>query len=129
MGYCIEQMESEFAIPSENFDQALSAVKGMMDGYPTPYYSWVVNEEVTHAKSLVEALWAWRWEAVVKEGDIHFIVFCGEKLGADDHLFRVLAPFVRSGSYISFRGEDGALWQFYFENGTMRERQGRVIFE
>jgi hypothetical protein len=142
MGYCVDQIGANFRIASENLDKALAAVKALMGeedkmsggsyegGRLTErWFSWVTTEQVIHAKTLAEALWAWRWEAVVDEDGVSAIYFNGEKWGDDDKLFQALAPFVKCGSYISFRGEDGCMWQFYFEGGKMKEKQGRVIFE
>jgi hypothetical protein len=142
MGYCIDQIDSKFTILSENFDRALSAIKALMKnenemsggswsgGKQTErWFAWVNTSTVLEATTLADALSEWRWEPEQNEDGIYDIIFRGEKLGDDDKLFRALAPFVKCGSYISFRGEDGALWQYYFEGGKMKEKEGRVVFE
>lgn len=142
MGYYVEQIGGKFTILSENFDRALSAIKALMKnenemsggswsgGKQTErWFAWVNTSTVLEATTLADALTEWRWEPEENEEGIYLINFRGEKWGDDDKLFHALAPFVKCGSYISFRGEDGALWQFYFEGGKMKEKEGRVVFE
>ena len=139
MGYCIDQTASSFFIPQEYHGIALKAIKDfMLQSYTADSgmqvirsYSWVDTDEVIQSETLPDALYAWRWEAFdhASDGDIDGIYFRGEKSGADDELFRVIAPYVKEGSYIAMRGEDGALWRWYFDGQRCIEQTGTVIWE
>lgn len=139
MGYCMDQTASRFFIPQEYHGIALKAIKDfMLQNYTADggmqvirSYSWVDTDEVIRSETLQDALYAWRWEAseYSSDGDIDGIYFRGEKSGADDELFRVIAPYVKEGSYIAMRGEDGALWRWYFNGQRCIEQTGTVIWE
>jgi hypothetical protein len=139
MGYCMHQTEASFFIPKEYHGIALAAIKDFMLKQHTAdsgmqvirSYSFVNTEEVVQSQKLQDALYAWRWEADSDDGneDIDGIYFRGEKSGEDEYLFRVLAPYVKEGSYISMRGEDDALWRWYFDGQKCIEQYGRVIWE
>jgi len=143
MGYCIEMTEGNFHIPAAKFGDALAAVKALILNTDAMHggsyeggerverwYSWVNNAAVLESETLVDALDAWRWEAYCGDSeDISLIYFRGEKLGQDDILFRALAPYVTAGSYVAMRGEDGALWRWYFDGTNCIEQEGRVVYE
>lgn len=143
MGYCMWQDDCNFVIKAANFPAALQAIKDLMvnkedmDGsswsgevHTERWYSFVHTDAVMESETLIDALSAWRWDAQTRgDGDIYFISFTGEKSGQDKLLFRAIAPYVKNGSYICMRGEDGALWRWYFEDGTCKDQEGRVIYE
>lgn len=140
MGYCMTQRGAEFRIKKENFAAALAAVKALADkpeqmggGSSTGerWYSWVDTNGFVNAKTLADAIGAWRWEVdcSAETGDVFGITFCGEKLGDDMIFFEALAPFVEAGSFIDMEGEDGCLWRWAFDGKTLKEVAGRVVFE
>lgn len=143
MGYHMWQDDCNFVIKAANFPAALQAIKDLMvnkedmdggfwsGGVQTDrWYSFVHTDAVMESETLIDALSAWRWDAQTRgDGDIYFISFTGEKSGQDKLLFRAIAPYVKNGSYICMRGEDGALWRWYFEDGTCKDQEGRVIYE
>ena len=143
MGYHMWQDDCNFVIKAADFPAALQAIKDLMlnkedmDGgswsgevHTERWYSFVHTDAVMESETLIDALSAWRWDAQTREGgDIYFVSFTGEKSGQDKLLFRAIAPYVKNGSYICMRGEDGALWRWYFEDGTCKDQEGRVIYE
>ena len=139
MGYCMWQDDCNFVIKAANFPAALQAIKDLIlnkenidDGSWSREvrYSWADTDAVMESETLIDALSAWRWDAHTGwGGDIYFISFTGEKSGQDKFLFQAIAPYVKNGSYICMRGEDGALWRWYFEGGVCKEQEGRVIYE
>lgn len=143
MGYYMTQNDTEIFIPKELHALALHEIKHLMleknsDGLITfdngglpvyRWFSWVNLDQVLEAKSLSDALSAWRWETHQnEEGDIVFLSFRGEKSGQDDILFKAISPFVKEGSYVSMRGEDGAIWRWYFNGQTCIEQEGKVVW-
>lgn len=143
MGYYISQTDSKFFIPKEVFPLALQDIKSIMgntddmnggsfggDRPPEKWYSWVNTETVLEANNLKDALHAWRWEAYLsEEGDITDINFVGEKSGQEEVLFNIIARYVKDGSYVSMRGEDGEMWRWYFDGERCIEQYGRVVYE
>jgi len=127
MGYVMEQLGDEFKIKKENFEGALAAIKGL-SGKETihdasgPHFSWVDTKEYQEAKTLPDALKAWRWEARLGiYGDVIGVDFAGEKAGDDDILFNAIAPFVERGSYIEMEGEDRMVWKWKFDGRRCKE--------
>lgn len=121
MGYCMDQSDANFCIPRNKAKDALKAIKALAD--KNDRFSWVSASEFKHAKSLVEAMDAWRWNLSAEdEGeDYTSIQFEGEKLGDDLVLFKAIAPFVNEGSFIEMHGEDGSIWRWTFDGTTCKE--------
>lgn len=132
VGYCIDQIDDDFFIPSDKFDDVLKAIRSLngqqtcesyVNGVHTPtHFSWV-DYDFWKKDSLDETLRAWRWTPEVVVGgnkDIVGLQFDGEKLGDEDILFTAIAPFVEDGSSITVQGEDGFVWSWVFENGKVR---------
>ena len=44
-----------------------------------------------------------------------------DKLHDEDELFFVIAPYVRSGSFIEMLGEDHYMWRWVFNDGTLEK--------
>jgi hypothetical protein len=127
----MQQRESKFFIVLDNIPKALEAIKNLV-GKETikdgggPHFSWV--NEFKDAPTLEKAMQAWRWNVERSDkGDITEIEFIGQKLGDDFILFKAIASFIESGSYIVMLGEDGTLWRWFFENGEVREQNARSI--
>ena len=117
MGYNVTLMDSKFFIADEDKRAAFKALKEKFS--------------FKKARCLEEALEAFSYTPKVDEEDniVDIDLWC-EKLGHnDDEMFSVLAPFVKSGSYIEMLGEDGEHWRWIFENGTFEEKQAKTIWE
>jgi len=140
MGYCMKQITTKFRILAQNKDAAVAAVLDLvnhpdrmsgwsMDQILSRHYSWVNMDELARAKTLNDALSTWRWEPTSNEqGDIIDLTFDGEKLGDEEVLFKALAPFVESGSYLEMQGEDSTRWRWYFKDGEMLLQYAEVSY-
>jgi len=131
MGYCMTQEWAEFKINSKNHKDALKAIKALA-GKETcgDHFSWVDTKCFLEAKTLLDALDTWRWEAETdNDGNIVGIQFTGEKIGDDMMLFKAIAPFVESGGCIEMRGEDGYMWRWLFDGGGFREQGAKIVWE
>jgi hypothetical protein len=136
MGYNMYEVSDSVHIKQKSFAKALDIIKSLMghkegqikdsSGY---HFSWVDTNRVLRAKTLEEALKAWRWAPRIDEGDIVGLEFKGEKLGDDFTLFQAIAPFVEDGSFIEMRGEDGAMWKWSFNYTYCRELAGHTVYE
>ena len=130
MGYCMNQRYSKFFISAKNKDATLEAIKGLAKQFPDEHFSWVTPEQFLSAKTLEEAMDAWRWEIDLDEkGNVEEISFCGEKIGDDKLLFDAIAPWVKKGSYIEMQGEDGEQWRWNFDGKTCKEQNARIVWD
>jgi len=133
MGYCMDQREADFFVAKDNLQPMLKAIQDL-HGSETigdssgRHFSWVDND--FHAiDDPIEMLGEWRWNAEKDDdGNIDTIYFGGEKLGDDNILFNAIAPFVREGSYIEMRGEEGDRWRWCFDGTTMTEKNANIRF-
>lgn len=131
MGYEVRSAGSRLEIKRENWGEALKALKALMRREDLmqctyfnarqracPRFKWVNHEAVNKARTLPEALKAWRWEALASPlenlGSILQLEFTGEFLGDEDVLFEALAPYAEAGGWVRLEGEDGAVivWNF-----------------
>lgn len=122
MGYIIKQIGGFFTIHKENQDKALKALqdeikKMMHDGTLLSFLNPKRILQATHlANALKEMHYQCEWNVC---GDLIDLYFLGQKIGCEHRLFAVLAPFVESESYLSYEGEDGERWTYWFYNGTV----------
>ena len=139
----MDQRDSAFSINNDKKADALKALKellnhtGLMsggqfggEGEPKRWFRWVDSDDVANAKTLEEALKAWRWETYANDkGDIVNIELQREKLGDDLVMFEAIAPFVISGSYIQMTGEDGSMWRWTFNGVQCVEQNATITWE
>lgn len=120
MGYCMQQTECDFGIEAKEVQKAWDAlIECVRQGDVS---TWVDVEDLLHASSFAEAMYAARWYVrVADNGNVCYIEFMGEKLGDDLALFEAIAPYVEYGSYIEMSGEDGFVWRYSFRDGEVVE--------
>jgi hypothetical protein len=133
VGYCMDQEETEFFVSKDNLLSMMEAIRAL-HGKETitdsggRHFSWVDHKFHTITDP-IKMLRAWRWDAEQnQEGNIDFLHFRGEKYGDDPVLFQAIAPFVRAGSYIQMRGEDGGRWRWCFDGQKMTEQQAKATW-
>lgn len=81
---------------------------------------WVETKTVLESTDLEGALKEIRYAPQYdKNGDICGIEFTGEKYGDEKIFFGALAPYVKDGSYLCFKGEDGETWKWLFTDNTV----------
>jgi hypothetical protein len=135
--------EAVFFIAEKDKAAALKAVKALandtskMSGgryeggqKKQAWYSWADTNTFANAKTLEDAMSEWRYcPETDEDGNISNIYFEGEKIGDEAALFKALAPFVKSGSYIQMHGEDGSIWRWCFDDGKFDEKSARMVWE
>lgn len=131
MGYCIEMIDSKFAIKKENFEEALKSLKSVfipenmtckdtIGGKEYLHFCWVDTNTVLNSTTFDEALEEIRYTPVYDvDGNICDVEFTGEKYGDEKIFFISLAPYVEPDSYLFFTGEDGDVWKWIFRNGEV----------
>lgn len=136
MGYAIHQLPSKFLLPARSMAEALDAIKSLAGretcgGGGQMHFMWLPeSSSFTSKASLADALAVWRWQPDLSEdGSILSLDFTGENIGDEDMLFSALAPFVQSGCYLAMVGEDGCIWRWLFERGSVRRQPGTVTFD
>lgn len=137
MGYCMDMSEDQnFTIPKSQEGDALAAIHvladqswehgtgGVWDGgrQTQSWYAFTDRVGMANAKTLDEAMVAWRWSLERgMDGSITGVIFTGEKKGDDQMLWDAIAPYVTEGSYIEMMGEDDARWRWTFKGGRCLE--------
>ena len=131
MGYCIYQAETKFRITAKNKAAALQAIKGLEgEEPPHPHLAWVETADFLKAETLEDALKVWRWHPKVDEkGNITDLEFTGEKYGDCILMFGAIAPYVKSGSFITMKGEDGAIFRWLFNKKEVKEQEATITVE
>lgn len=130
MGYCIEQEDAKFYIKADKAKDVVKAIKSLVGRESWgDHFSWVYNDFGKY-NDLKKIIKCWRWNIEQDEqGNVIDISFDGEKLGDDLLFFKTIAPFVKKGSYIQMRGEDGAMWRWVFDGKSVKEVSPKVDWE
>ena len=119
MSYCINLVRAKFFVAEKDKYPAYKALRKELGSKPF----W--NE----IHCLEDVLYTYCYSPKNDSGDnICGIDYNGEKLGIEEEMFRLLAPYVKSGSYIEMVGEDGGLWRWVFENGAFKEVKAKTVW-
>ena len=123
MGYCITQLNSQFAMDFKDAARALETIKEAVrqdDGLKE-------YRAVLGMSSLKEAMNVLGWDLdtyVGTSGKYDMINFKEEKYRRTRDELDLIAPYVGAGSYISFVGEEGETFHYFFDGKKCEERDG-----
>lgn len=130
MGYVIELIESDVHMDAEKCPAALECLKLVSD--PTHpigqskgagSFKWV-HFDHTEWRNIEEAMEDWRLPVTLDErGDIVDIEFKGEKYGEEKLVLDTIAPMLRDGSFLKFRGEDREEWLYVVKGTTVETKE------
>jgi hypothetical protein len=146
MGYYVTVYAADFSIPKENWDAAFEAVAELNNrdelknggGGGQLWFSWMDPDYPAKALAEYEAkklphplVWVFQelgfdWE--VWDDDFRLTQY-DNKTGAEEHFLEAVAPFVRAGSSLEWRGEDGEMWRDEFDCKTVVTKQGKVVYD
>lgn len=132
MGYCAQHVDSRFTIRRENLVHVFRSIKALAQHAldKGERLHWVRPADLFRCDTIEAQFKEWGWSVKRSlEGDIVAISFEGEKLGVEDKLFEVIAPFVERGSYIDMAGEEGHNWRWYFNGQTCKELQPKITYD
>ena len=137
MFYRITQKDSSFFISNENNTNVLKTIHSLIlktenmsvnfgenhRGFPWVIMSYVKSNDLKYVFN------CWRWNIKQDENqNIIDIKFCGQNLGDDFFLFKSLAPFVKSGSFLEFESENNKKWRWIFEDNICKEVTPELIW-
>lgn len=149
MGYYVETIGCDFVLHKENFEKAYEAMCELNDHdelkrggqhpskekwegryNPNVWFSWLPYNYPETTSSVIDILELLGFENLQfnDDGDLIYLTYYS-KIGGEENFFKSIAPFVLDNSYIDWRGEDGELWRWYFSNGEMLIKNGRVVFD
>jgi len=128
MGYTINQAGAKFKMHRGDLRAAYRAVLKLFEGGNDQ--RWVKVRDSKEWNNIGDALNDYGYEPTFDEDfNIIDIQFQGEKMGAEDKMFRAIAPFVEKGSYIEMTGDEGAHWRWVFNGKQMKEVHAEVPWE
>lgn len=122
MGYGMYMRKSSFFIPSEKLNDLIKTIKAM----PRDDYTYV-RDYFKDDNTTEDLFHTWRWDIEFdEEKNINKISFRGENIGDDYELFKTIARFVKKGSFIEMVGDDGDLWQWFFDGNICIEKKPKI---
>ena len=122
MGYNVSQVATQLRIPLAGQRAAREAIAAEAK---REKFRWVETSDILKRRSLVQVLDECRWASEIDEkGCIDHLTFLAEKLGDEERLFQVIAPWVEAGSFIEMLGEEGDHWRWTFDGEKMTMFQG-----
>lgn len=146
MGYYINIVESDIFIDSQDKEDAYKALCELNNhnefktggSWPrvesdvpnsSVWFAWMPWNYPETCETLEEILRELGFDVIADEDGNIVELYYNDKSGNQDHFLKALAPYVRNNSYIIWQGEDHSVWRMVFENGTMTEKSGRVVFD
>ena len=152
MSYCAEIIESNFSMKAENFDKAYKAVcelnahdnmksGGKFGGEPTvkpadsmsvsnnpdKWFSFMAWNYDEICNDFIDVLKMLGFDIYLGDDGIDSLYYC-DKVGQEDIFLDAIAPYVEPDSYLLWRGEDGTMWVYVFEDGKMIEKGAYVTW-
>ena len=143
MGLYTYQLQTEFRVSEKRCAEMLEALKEAMietsgellrggerhGDEIVNFFAFINHDEVLNAVNLEEALYHCRWSSEFdEEGNIIDINFNGQKIGNEDILFQIIAPFVEANSYIIMVNDQREIWRWRFDGQRCHKESGKIIF-
>lgn len=137
MGYNVwlDSRHSKFRIPADKVEGCVQSMLSTKDKW--------IKESIQDAKKhikyfehipplpklieLVYNIWGFRFTPNT-ENAIDKVTYELEKMHAFEEFCGAIAPFVESGSFLEFKGEDGAAWRYVFKDGNWKEVKPKVVW-
>jgi hypothetical protein len=109
------------------FDSRSARPDGL-DYHPAKWYSWMDADYHLKLKTLHEVLTAIGFDITDNEQGIESVWY-NEKNGNEDIFLTALAPFIESGSEITWIGEDNIRWKLSFKDGKMFHHASKTMYQ
>ena len=143
MGYYINTTsEQDFLLPKENFDAAYKAMcelnkhddlkRGGTGAFGSEdrqvWFSWMHENYPEVCEDLFEIFDHLGFD-YTKDGDGNIdSLSYDNKQGAEEVFLAAIAPFVKDGSFMTWRGEDGELWRYLYRDGRLKTVPAVITF-
>lgn len=136
MGYYVHITDSFAVIPYENLPAALDALRGLDarddlksggSGAGDRWFRWMNEFDLANAPSVLSVLEKLGFEVDSDGHEGLSIIGYDDKTGDEGIFIQTLAPFIESGSYIEWRGEDNEAYRWDFHDGDMQTQYDRRI--
>ena len=134
MGYYVDLVEADFTIPER--EDVLEALREMPKKYKAlqrggdgtnKWFSWMSDEEIENAVSVKAVFESLGFDCFDYGNNTFGLSSYNNKMGQEDLFLATVAPFVESGSYTQWRGEDGELWRYTVRYGKLTVQTPREI--
>ncbi len=132
MSIYVDESDSHFVIKKENVAAALAAAVELIQsgGYTSHSSHDPWRQSLLDAASIDQFLErANGWETIVEDFDITALRSSMNFRDEDEELFKAIAPFVESGSYINISTSDFRKFQWYFDGNTVITKHGEVDYD
>lgn len=135
MSYNIYMDECSFRIKEKNFPHLIKAIvsavkNGMIFNCVTQSNILNASNESDTSRAIEKLLIECRWEPHFNlKRNICTIDFLGTKLGDEDKLFKIMAPYVEAGSYIRVIGEEREKWEWRFDGKNVEEKYASLDWD
>lgn len=133
MGYCVHLSGQKFFLHSSKIDECISNIlsnKKLASEIVAAKRSIKYFDNIPAIFQLVEMvneLWGFKF-VPNKHGAIDKVLYELEKMHDHDGFCNAVAPYVESGSYLEFRGEDSAMWRYLFKDNTWTKVVPKVVW-
>lgn len=155
MGYFVSTTGIDFTIPKENLDNAYRAMcelnkddsekmggafgnleiinqditgSNSVSTNPNKWFSWMPWNYDEVCKNAAEIFFELGFEVAENEDGSLSLLWYDCKSGQEELFLETVAPYVKPGSYIDWRGEDGSLYRYEFDGETMEVKTGTVVW-
>jgi hypothetical protein len=130
MGYDVRlSRNTKFRIPAAKVEDCLNGILDTTD----KWLQGAVKDAKKHIKyfnhippllkliELVNNIWGFKLTPNKETNDIDKVEYELEKMHDFAGFCDAIAPYVESGSFLEFKGEDAAVWRYVFCDGTWKE--------
>lgn len=135
MGYYIDLVDAEWEI--EESPKSLATIREMPVKYHAikrggsssgeKWFSWMNDTDIANAETVESVFRHLGFDTESADNGFKLVGY-NSKTGQEDLFLAVMAPFTKDGSYIEWRGEDGALWKFEIRGGRMFRSESEIIW-
>jgi hypothetical protein len=134
MGYYVQMVEADFTIPER--EDVLEALRAMPKKYKeyqrggdgtNRWFSWMPDEELENAVSVKAVFESVGFDCFDYGNGTFGLSSFDNKTCQEEMYLAVVAPFVESGSYTQWRGEDGEMYRFTVRYGKLTVQTPREI--
>jgi hypothetical protein len=126
MGYNYHITEQDFFIEASNRKLARKAIIEKVFRY-LGFTEFHISEATSFRKAMAICNFDIKLDA---EKNVVKISLAGDnKLWMESEVFRAIAPYVKTGSYIQGAGDDGEIWRWVFDGISVKHVDAKITWE